>query len=255
MQTSTNIVAQAPTTSTERGSARLSPSERDELILKYYPMVRRVAYRMAKRYPRCVDADDLVHIGTLGLIDAVDRFESNRFETFDAYARLRVQGAIVDEMRKNDWVPRSVRDRANRIDRARQELKAQLDRAPTLSELADFLGVDDERMAELIRTADVRVLVSTEEGDEDEGTIGDKLASDSEGLESTVSRRDLDNAIRAVLSDNLSERDQAIIRLYYYEDATFREIANILGVTESRVSQLHTRIKRRLEEHLSTFVA
>ena len=104
---------------------------RNELILKYYPMVRRVAYRMAKRYPRCVDADDLVHIGTLGLIDAVDRFETNRFETFDAYARLRVQGAIVDEMRKNDWVPRSVRDRAARIDRARKELTVQLDRKPT----------------------------------------------------------------------------------------------------------------------------
>jgi len=228
---------------------------RNELILKYYPMVRRVAYRMAKRYPRCVDADDLVHIGTLGLIDAVDRFESNRFETFDAYARLRVQGAIVDEMRKNDWVPRSVRDRAARIDRARKELTEQLERKPSLSELAEFMGVDEARMVQLIQTADVRTLVSTEEGDDDEGTIGDTIASEEESLESSVTRLDTSKAVRGVLEDSLSDREQLIIRMYYYEDATFREIANLLGVTESRVSQLHSRIKKRLREPLASFAS
>jgi RNA polymerase sigma factor for flagellar operon FliA len=226
---------------------------RNELILKYYPMVRRVAYRMAKRYPRCVDADDLVHIGTLGLIDAVDRFETNRFETFDAYARLRVQGAIVDEMRKNDWVPRSVRDRANRINRSRKELTTQLDRKPSLAELADFMGVDEARMVQLIETADVRTLVSTEEGSDEGSTIGDTIASEGESLEATVTREDTNSAVRGVLTDSLSERDQVIIRMYYYEDSTFREIAQYLGVTESRVSQLHSRIKRRLAEPLAAF--
>lgn len=229
--------------------------DRDQLILKYYPMVRRVAYRMAKRYPRCVDADDLVHIGTLGLIDAVDRFESQRLDTFDAYARLRVQGAIVDEMRKNDWVPRSVRDRANRIKRARQELTDQLERKPTLQELAGFMEVSEERMAELIRTADVRVLVSTEEGDEGEGTIGDTIASDSESIEAAVTRHNTGEAVRGVLEAELSERERQIVQLYYYEDSTFREIANLLGVTESRVSQLHSRIKKKLQDHLNQFVA
>ncbi len=228
---------------------------RNELIMKYYPMVRRVAYRMAKRYPRCVDADDLVHIGTLGLIDAVDRFESNRFETFDAYARLRVQGAIVDEMRKNDWVPRSVRDRAARIDRARKELTEQLERKPSLTELAEFMGVDEARMVQLIQTADVRTLVSTEEGDDDDNSIGDSIASEGESLESSVTRLDTSKAVQGVLEQSLSERDQLIIRMYYYEDATFREIANLLGVTESRVSQLHSRLKKRLEEPLAAFAS
>lgn len=228
---------------------------RDELILKYYPMVRRVAYRMAKRYPRCVDADDLVHIGTLGLIDAVDRFESSRLETFDAYARLRVQGAIVDEMRKNDWVPRSVRDRYARIERSKKALVEQLGRKPTLKELAGYLEVTEERMADLIRTADVRVLVSTEEGDDDEGTIGDTIASDSESIERSVQRRDVDKAVRGVVASCLNEREQLIVRKYYYEDCTFREIAEMLGVTESRVSQLHSRIKRRLGEQLEELVA
>jgi RNA polymerase sigma factor for flagellar operon FliA len=218
-------------------------------------MVRRVAYRMAKRYPRCVDADDLVHIGTLGLIDAVDRFESNRFETFDAYARLRVQGAIVDEMRKNDWVPRSVRDRAARITRARKELTEQLDRKPSLSELANFMGVDEARMIQLIQTADVRTLVSTEEGGDDESTIGDTIASEDEGLEHTITRLDTSRAVRGVLEESLSDRDQLIIRMYYYEDATFRDIAQFLGVTESRVSQLHSRIKRKLAEPLEAYAS
>jgi RNA polymerase sigma factor for flagellar operon FliA len=231
---------------------RASTMTRNELILKYYPLVRRVAYRMAKRYPRCVDADDLVHIGTLGLIDAVDRFESNRFETFDAYARLRIQGAIVDEMRKNDWVPRSVRDRAARIDRARKELAEQLDRKPTLSELAEFMGVDEQRMIQLIATADVRTLVSTEEGDDD-GTIGDTIASEAESIEAMFSRLDTHKAVRGVLQESLSDRDQLIIRMYYYEDATFKDIADFLGVTESRVSQLHTRIKKKLKDSLETF--
>jgi RNA polymerase sigma factor for flagellar operon FliA len=218
-------------------------------------MVRRVAYRMAKRYPRCVDADDLVHIGTLGLIDAVDRFESNRFETFDAYARLRVQGAIVDEMRKNDWVPRSVRDRAARITRARKELTEQLDRKPSLSELANFMGVDEARMIQLIQTADVRTLVSTEEGGDDESTIGDTIASEDEDLEHTITRLDTSRAVRGVLEESLSDRDQLIIRMYYYEDATFRDIAQFLGVTESRVSQLHSRIKRKLAEPLEAYAS
>ena len=249
--TSSQTIPSGPTQPT--GDHTAPKMSRNELILKYYPMVRRVAYRMAKRYPRCVDADDLVHIGTLGLIDAVDRFESNRFETFDAYARLRVQGAIVDEMRKNDWVPRSVRDRAARIDRARKELTAQLDRKPTLVELAEFMGVDEARMVQLIETADVRTLVSTEEGDDDGHTVGDTIASEGESLEASVARQDTNSAVRGVLAESLNERDQLIIRMYYYEDATFRDIANYLGVTESRVSQLHSRIKRRLAEPLADF--
>ena len=109
---------------------------RDKLIMQYYPMVRRVSFRMVRRLPRHVDVEDLVNIGMLGLIDAVDRFEPGRAQSFSAYARIRVQGAIVDEMRKNDWVPRSVRDRAGRLDRARQELKLQLNHEPTAEQLA-----------------------------------------------------------------------------------------------------------------------
>jgi RNA polymerase sigma factor for flagellar operon FliA len=224
--------------------------DRNELILEYYPMVRRVAYRMARRYPRSVDVDDLVHIGMLGLIDAVDRYEGDRAESFTAYARIRIQGAIVDEMRKADWVPRSVRDRSNVIKQAKEALSKELDRDPTHEEIAARLGVDEERLTELLRTADIRVLVSTEEGGDDESTVGSTLMDPGMDVDEIVSRRHKSSQVRKVLS-SLPERERLIVELYYYRDRNFKEIADVLGVTESRVSQLHTRMKKRFRELLT----
>jgi RNA polymerase sigma factor for flagellar operon FliA len=223
--------------------------DRNELILEYYPMVRRVAYRMARRYPRSVDADDLVHIGMLGLIDAVDRYEGDRTESFSAYARIRIQGAIVDEMRKADWVPRSVRDRANAIRRAKDALTEELGKEPTQSQIAQRLGVDEGRLQELMKTADIRVLVSTEEGGDDDSTVGSTLADPGLEVDEIVAKRHQSEQVRAVLA-SLPDRERLIVELYYYRDRSFKEIAETLGVTESRVSQLHTRMKKRFRELL-----
>jgi RNA polymerase sigma factor FliA len=226
---------------------------RDKLIMQYYPMVRRVSFRMVRRLPRHVDVEDLVNIGMLGLIDAVDRFEPGRAQSFSAYARIRVQGAIVDEMRKNDWVPRSVRDRAGRLDRARQELKLQLNHEPTAEQLAERLGITTQRLEELYRTADIRVLVSMEDGGEDEGTIGEILTNE-EDVDASMTNRLFEEKIRVVI-DTLPERERSIVEMYYYRELTFKEIANVLGVTESRISQLHSRLKRRLKEAMEDLVA
>jgi RNA polymerase sigma factor for flagellar operon FliA len=219
--------------------------DRDELILQHYPMVRRVAYRMARRLPQCVDAEDLVNIGVIGLIDAVDRFEVGRAPSFTAYARIRVQGAIVDEMRKNDWVPRSVRDRARRISRVKTSLSEKLERDPTAAEIADELGVDKERLLELMKFANIRTLVSTEEGADREGRVGDTLKDTGESPADIVAREHLGSIVREVIGE-LPERERLIAELYYFRDRTFKEIAATLGVTESRVSQLHTRMKKRI---------
>jgi RNA polymerase sigma factor for flagellar operon FliA len=214
-------------------------------------MVRRVAYRMARNFPRSVDADDLYQIGMLGLMDAVERYDDSRAVSFTAYVRMRVKGAILDEMRKQDWVPRSVRDRANALNGARKELKEQLGRAPTRPEVAAFMEITEERLEELERTADVRVLVSTEEGgDDDAASIGERLTDDDDNLGSTLERRSVAGLVRAAVND-LPERDQLIIDLYYYRDLNFKEIAEVLCVTESRVSQLHSRIRRRMRERLA----
>lgn len=227
-----------------------TPNPRHDLIQEYAPLVRKVSYRMARNFPSCVDADDLYQIGMLGLMDAVERYDDSRAVSFTAYVRMRVKGAILDEMRKQDWVPRSVRDRAAALDGARQELSDQLGRKPTHSELARFMDVSEDRLEELNRTADVRVLVSTEEGDGDNANIGDRLADDENDLRNTLERRSLAGLVRAAVSD-LPARDQLLIDLYYYRDLNFKEIADVLGVTESRVSQLHSRIRRRMRERLA----
>jgi RNA polymerase sigma factor for flagellar operon FliA len=224
---------------------------RHALIHEYSPMVRRLANRMARNFPRSVDADDLFQIGMLGLMDAVERYEDSRAVSFTAYVRMRVKGAILDEMRKQDWVPRSVRDRAARLNDARKALTEQLGRPPHHAELAKFMDVSEERLEDLIQTADVRILISTEEGGEGEATVGDTLSHPASDLDEDLARRSLAGIVREAVAV-LPERDQLIIDLYYYRDLNFKEIADVLGVTESRVSQLHSRIRKRLREQLPT---
>jgi RNA polymerase sigma factor for flagellar operon FliA len=147
-------------------------------------------------------------------------------------------------------VPRSVRDRSNAIKRARQSLADELGRDPTRPEVAERLGVSEERLDELLKTADIRVLVSTEEGGDDDSTVGSTLVDTTQNVDQIVSRRHESEQIRGVLRA-LPEREQVIVELYYYQDRNFKEIASILGVTESRVSQLHTRMKKRFRQILT----
>jgi len=229
--------------------AEMSKQEREELILQHYPMVRRVAYRMVSRYPSCIEADDLVTIGTLGLIDAVDKFEESRSVSFSAYARIRVQGAILDELRKADWVPRSVRNRFSRIQETRRSLKETLGRDPTEEEVAKDLSVPVERLREMIQGSTVRTLVSMEEGSEEEEKVGATLPSADPTPLEAATKEHLRKIVRARVTD-LPERERQIVDMYYFQELTFREIGQILGITESRVSQLHSRMKARMSSEL-----
>ena len=226
-------------------TARISQQNRNELILEHYPMVRRIAYRLVSRYPSSVDVDDLITIGMLGLIEAVDRFDHRRSVSFTGYARIRVQGAIVDDLRKQDWVPRSVRDRAARIQRMRDTLSESLGRPPTEDELASALGVDVERLHELMRDAILRSVVSIDEHDGDELPIRNQLASDEESPAAVAMSSCLRHRVSGALTE-LPERERQLVELYYFRHQSIKEIATTFGVTESRVSQLHTRTKKRL---------
>ncbi|MSQ01421.1 MAG: FliA/WhiG family RNA polymerase sigma factor [Myxococcales bacterium] len=233
---------------------RLDPVARTMLLTRHIGMVRRVAFRMASRYPSCVQVEDLVNMGMLGLIDAVDRFEEDRCLSFTAYARIRVKGAIVDEMRRVDWVPRSVRDRGDRLRVAREQLAKDLGRTPTEPELARQLGVTEQRLQELADHSLIHNVVSMEEGADDEHTLGDAIpaASDSPDVEFETS--DLRKEVRSAIG-GLPERDRMIVEMYYFREIGFKEIGQILGVTESRVSQLHTRIMERLRPKLAELAA
>ena len=225
-------------------------THRDDLILAHYPMVRQVAYRMVARFPSCVEADDLITIGTLGLIEAVDKFEQDRSLSFGAYARIRVQGAILDELRKQDWVPRSVRSRHHDIRVAREGLAEELGRNPTHEELAQALGMTVNRLHDVIRDSTVRVLVSTEERQgESEERVMDSLISQLPTPQDEATRGRVAELVAEAVS-KLPERERQIVELYYFKDLTFKEIGEVIGVTESRISQLHTRLKNRLFSRL-----
>ncbi|MED5370304.1 MAG: RNA polymerase sigma factor FliA [Myxococcota bacterium] len=231
-------------------TARTPTGRREELILAHYPMVRKVAYRMVSRFPSCVEAEDLVTIGTLGLIDAVDRFEETRSISFSAYARIRVQGAILDELRKEDWIPRSVRNRHHKIQATRDDLREKLGRDPSHSELAAAMEVTTERLSEMIQNSTLRSLVSMEDSTgAGEEPIHSTLQSDDESPWDEAVQHDVSARVREALQ-SLPDRERQIVDLYYYRDLSFKEIGELLGVTESRISQLHSRLRNRLMSRL-----
>ena len=230
---------------------------RDRLILTYAPLVKFVAGRLGASLPSHVDEQDLVSYGLLGLISAIERFDPDREIKFETYAISRVKGAIIDELRSLDWVPRSVRTRAREIERAIAELERQLMRAPTDEEIATKVGITGDELeaslSEISRTSiaalDELWSPSSSGGDQIAliDTIEDTTGPDPElSLEQTEMKEALGEAIA-----RLPERKKLVVTLYYYEELTLREIGEVLGVTESRISQLHTKAVLRLKARLS----
>jgi RNA polymerase sigma factor FliA len=229
---------------------------RDRLILTYAPLVKFVAGRLGASLPSHVDEQDLVSYGLLGLIGAIQRFEPDREIKFETYAIARIKGAIIDELRSLDWVPRSVRTRAREIERAIAELERSLMRAPTDEEIAKKVGVTvnelEDTLSEISRSSMAALdELWTPQGGGDQialiDTIEDENGPDPEfNLEQTEMREALGESIA-----RLPEREKLVITLYYYEELTLREIGEVLGVTESRVSQLHTKAVLRLKARLS----
>lgn len=229
---------------------------RDRLILTYAPLVKYVAGRMSSALPAHVEETDLISYGLLGLISAVERYDPGRQVKFETYAVVRIKGSIIDELRSLDWVPRSVRARTREIERAAVELEHKLHRAPTDEELAAALGMSLDELNGAITDISNSTLVALDEtwsvssGGEPMSlidTIGDTRPSDPAALlDATEVRRTLADAIA-----RLPEREKIVIALYYYDGLTLREIGEVLGVTESRISQLHTKAILRLKGRLS----
>ena len=221
---------------------------RERLVVGYSPLVKFIAGRMAAGLPSHVEESDLISYGLLGLIGAIERFDPEREIKFETFAAARVKGAIIDELRSLDWVPRSVRARARAVEKAHAELEAKLGRSPSDEELAESLEMTvEEFQGALLEIANSSVLalddLSTYADPEGNShisildTIQDPGAVDPENeLQAVELKERLADAIEA-----LGERERLVIALYYYENLTLREIGEVLGVTESRVSQLHTR--------------
>jgi RNA polymerase sigma factor for flagellar operon FliA len=229
---------------------------RERLVVAYSPLVKYVAGRMASGLPSHVEEADLISYGLLGLIGAIERYEPERQIKFETFAVARIKGAIIDELRSLDWVPRSVRSKARQIEKVHSKLEHELQRSPTEEEMAKAFEIDVEELrGTLLEIANSSVLALDDlwtVADPTGGqislldTIRDPNAIDPQQEIDTVELRDrLAEAI-----ESLPDRERLVIALYYYENLTLREIGEVLGVTESRVSQLHTKAVLGLRSHL-----
>ncbi len=227
---------------------------RDQLIMDYAPLIRFVAQRIAARLPSNIDIDDLISAGVIGLMDAIEKYDPSRDNKFKTYAEFRIRGAILDELRSQDWVPRSVRDKAKKIEKTYAELEQKFGRAVTDEELSAALGIELDEYYDMVSKVKAVTLLSI---DELSGPNQQDRKSLLECLENVSSKNPFtqlkSKGIRDLLVkhiDELPEKQKLVLSLYYYEDLNLKEIGRILEVTESRVSQLHTQAVEKLRSKL-----
>lgn len=255
---SANSQALEAYTRTPPAGGRLDPKERERLILEYSPLIRYVAGRIAMRLPSHLSLDDLISAGVLGLIDAVDKYDPSRKAKFKTYAEYRIRGAIIDELRALDWVPRSVRRKSQLMEQAYQDLANELGREPEDEEIAERLEIE---VAEYWRwndeTAGVGLLslISAGEGLSNfiPGTLVENSLKDAkEGPEQLLDRNEVKEVIARAI-ERLSEKEQVVISLYYYDELTMKEIGEVLNYTESRICQIHSKVMMKLRARLRQY--
>lgn len=231
----------------------LNYERREELILKYAPLVKQIAERVAVRLPPIISKDELIGPGVMGLFDAIDKFDSTRGIKFRTYASLRIKGAILDELRKMDWISRSVRRNINKIEDAVRILELKLDREPKDDEIAEQLGLDMDSYYKMIsRSRGVSLLSLDELMSDDTTSRLNKQVADEPSPFDELKIREVKKIISKALAA-LSEKEQLVMSLYYYNELTLREIASVLNLTESRISQIHSKAIVRLRIKLKAF--
>ncbi|HOF04115.1 MAG TPA: FliA/WhiG family RNA polymerase sigma factor [Syntrophales bacterium] len=232
----------------------MDKKKRDELILRFAPLVKSIVTRMTAKLPiDGADKEALINVGIIGLMGALEKFDESRNVQFETYAKFRIRGAVLDELRLNDWVPRSVRDKDDKLVKAYHELEKKLGRAPTEEEAAAHLGVEMDEYYRLLTGAKAVTVISTEDVTADYidyHTDGEWLQSVDQGnpldlLTGEETRMRLKKAI-----DALPEKERVVMSLYYFEELTMKEIGCTLRLTESRVCQLHSQAVLRMRAAL-----
>ena len=226
----------------------LTQEKREELILKYSPLIKYVAGKLAMRLPPNISQDDLISSGVIGLMDAIEKFD---------YAEFRIRGAILDELRSLDWVPRSIRKKTTELEKTYQYLEKVLNRPPNDKEVAKALGISIEKFHKLLdKTKNVTFLdietIRRRMPDNNEEDLFDLIGNDNEITPFTLLNKTEIKEILAKAITALPEKEKIVVSLYYYEDLTMREIGEIMGYTESRISQMHTKAMLRLRVRLAS---
>ena len=225
---------------------------RDKLIIQYIYLARYVVGRIKVNLPGSFSFEDIVSFGIEGLIDAIEKYHPSKGAKFESYALMRIRGSIIDKIRSSDWLPRSLRKKIKEIKIATERLKQQIGRAPTSKEVADVLGMDEEKMLEIM-SSDLSVNSiydkkgTGDDSDEIIDTIEDENSSKpEEELERSDAKRELENALK-----KLPERERTLLVFYYHENMTLKEIGEAINVSESRVCQLHAQAIMKLRNILS----
>ena len=228
---------------------------RDKIIIEYAPLVKIVAGKLSMYLGYSVEYDDLVGYGIFGLIDAIDKFDVEKGNKFETYASLRIRGAILDQIRKMDWIPRSLRQKQRKIDTAVGELERKLGRIPTDAEVAAELEITEEEYLNWQGQAKVASMVSLDEFIEAAGerNVEPVKASKMEQPEKVMEKKELKKMLIESL-EGLTEKERKVIVLYYYEELTLKEISRILEVSESRVSQLHTKALGKMKTKMGNYM-
>lgn len=228
---------------------------REQIIIEYAPLVKIVAGRLSMYLGGNVEYEDLVSYGVFGLIDAIDKFDTNKDVKFETYASLRIRGSILDQIRKMDWIPRTVRQRQRKIDEAIKSLEARTGKTPTDEMLAEELGVSGEELLSWQSQLKVTNVVSlnefVESGNEPvmDAKVNFRFAQPEEVIAETELKQMLKDAMQL-----LTEKEQKVILLYYYEDLTLKEISRVLEVSESRISQLHTKALQKMKKKMGPYM-
>ncbi len=236
--------------------ARLKTADlREKLILEYAPLVKVVAGRLSMYLGYNVEYEDLVSYGIFGLIDAIDKFDRNKEVKFETYASLRIRGAILDQIRKMDWIPRTVRQRQKQIDTAMKDLEQRNGRPATDAELAAYMGISEDEFLDWQNQVKADNIISLNEYVEQGNDISSEksISSGFDTPESVIEKSELKKMLEESL-ELLTDKEKKVILLYYYEEITLKEISRVLEVSESRISQLHTKALQKMKTKMGNYI-
>jgi RNA polymerase sigma factor for flagellar operon FliA len=236
---------------TQAAKRQVDADRREQTVLQYYNMVRYMALRLASRLPSHISADDLFNTGIIGLIDAIDKFDESQGIQFETYARIRVRGAMLDEIRSMDWVPRSLRQKSAELEKTCTNLEQKLGHYPSDEEIAGELSISlDDYYRMLDEIKGIRLLPEEISEVICESRGGNQLSTESDELFQKAYREEIRKHLAEGISA-LSKKEQLVLSLYYYEELTMKEIGVVMGYTESRISQIHTKAVLRLRVRLT----
>ncbi|NPA52922.1 MAG: FliA/WhiG family RNA polymerase sigma factor [Aquificae bacterium] len=238
---------------------KISTEERNKIIMEFLPRINYIVNRLKQEsLPPTVTEEDLINTGVLGLIDAIEKYDPSKGVKLSTYAEIRIRGHIIDSLRKLDWVPRNVRQKAREIENAILEVESRLGREATAEEVAKYLGISVEEYMKYAQKVSNSTLVSIEKGigNDEEGTtkLWQIIAINDDTPDKFVEEQQLKEILSDIIS-KLNEKERLVISLYYYEELSMKEIGEVLGLTESRISQIHTKTMMKIRNMIHKYLS